>query len=101
MNPIRLKPLIVAIVAVSVAIIAVTELGHYASWPLRTRQIAGYSAFALNCMIAIRGFWTQYRAAWVAYLVVSVAAFILISASTPLSALWILLVVVFDSLWYR
>ena len=98
MKPIRSTPLMVAVIVISVAIIAVSQLGHYGSWSLPTRQIAGYSAFGLNCVIAILGFWTRHRAAWVAYLVVSVVTFFLISASTPLSGLWILLVVVFDSL---
>ena len=88
----------VAVIAVSVAIVAVTQFGQYRSWSLPTRQIAGYSAFGLNCVIAILGFWTPHRAAWVTYLVVSVVTFLLISASTPLSGLWILLVVVFDLL---
>jgi hypothetical protein len=101
MKQIRSKPLMVAAVVISVAIIAVSQLGHYQSWSLPTRQIAGYSAFGLNCAVAILGFWTPHRAAWGAYLVVSVATFVLISASTPLSGLWILLIVLFDSLWYR
>jgi hypothetical protein len=87
----------VAVIVVSVAIIAVTHFGQYQSWSLPARQIAGYSAFGLNGVIAILGFWTHHRAAWVAYLLVSIATMILISASTPLSGLWILLVVLFDS----
>jgi hypothetical protein len=98
MKQIRSKPLVLAIIAICVAIIVVTWLGQYGSRSLRTHQIAGYSAFGLNCAIAIFGFWTRQRAAWAAYLVVSVAVFILISASTPLSGLWIMTVVLFDSL---
>jgi hypothetical protein len=101
MKQIRSKPLIVAIIAISIAIIAVTQFGQHEHWSLRSRQIAGYSAFGLNCAIAILGLWTRHRAAWVAYLLVSVAALVLISASTPLSALWILLIVLFDSLLQR
>jgi hypothetical protein len=101
MKQIRSKPLIVAIIAISIAIIAVTQLGQHEHWSLRSRQIAGYSAFGLNCAIGILGFWTRHRAAWVAYLLVSVAALVLISASTPLSAVWILLIILFDSLSQR
>jgi hypothetical protein len=36
------------------------------------------------------------RAAWAAYLGVSVLAFVLLSAATPLNLIWILMVVVFD-----
>jgi hypothetical protein len=96
MRPIRSKPLIVAVIVISVAIIAVTQLGHYASWSLRTRQVAGYSAFGLNAVTAILGFWTPDRAAWAGYLAVSVLAFFLLSVATPLNSLWILMVVGYD-----
>jgi hypothetical protein len=98
MQPIRSKPLIVAIIVISVAIAVVTAVGHYESWSLRTRQIAGYSAFALNAIIAILGFWTRYRAAWAAYLVVSFLALFFIGVATPIGGLWILMVVIFDTL---
>jgi hypothetical protein len=98
MKPIHSKPLLAAVIVISAAIIAVTQLAHDASWSLQTRQTAGYLAFVFNCVIAILGFWTRHRAAWVVYLIVSVAMLFLISASTPLSGLWILLIVVFDSL---
>ena len=97
MNSIRSKPLIVAIIVISVVIAIVSELGHYGlGWSLRTRQIAGFSAFGLNAVVAILGFWTPERAAWAAYLGVSVLAFFLLSVATPLNSLWILMVVVFD-----
>jgi hypothetical protein len=98
MKSIHSKPLIVAVIVISAAIIAATQLAQYASWSLPTRQITGYSAFGLNCVIAILGFWTRHRTTWMVYLIVSVVTFFLISASTPLSGLWILLVVLFDSL---
>jgi hypothetical protein len=98
MKPIRSKPLIVAAIVISVAIIALTRFGHDGSWSLRTRQIAGFSAFGLNAAVAFLGWWTRHRAAWVAYLVASLAFMLLISASTPLSGLWLLTRVLFDSL---
>jgi hypothetical protein len=98
MMQIRTRPLILAVIVISVAIIIASWLGDYASWSLRTRQINGYSAFGLNCATAILGIWTRHRAAWLAYLVVSIAVFILISASTPLSGLWIMTMILFDSL---
>jgi hypothetical protein len=96
MRPIRSKPLIVAVIVISVVIAILSQLGHYASWSLRTRQIAGYSAFGLNAVTAILGFWTPDRAAWAAYLAVSVLAFFLLSVATPLNSLWILMVVAYD-----
>jgi hypothetical protein len=95
-NSIRSKPLIVAIILISVVIAIVSELGHYGLLgSLRTRQIAGFSAFGLNAVVAILGFWTPERAAWAAYLGVSVLDFFLLSVATPLNSLWILWVVVF------
>src|ERR1700688_3330004 len=84
------KPLIVAVIVISVVIAIVSELGHDASWSLRTRQIAGYSAFGLNAVTAILGFWTPDRAAWAGYLAVGVLAFFLLSVATPLNNLLIL-----------
>jgi hypothetical protein len=56
-NSIRSKPLIVAIIMISVVIAIVSELGHDGlSGSLRTRQIAGFSAFGLNAVVAILGF---------------------------------------------
>jgi len=98
MKPIRSKPLIVAVVVIGVAIIVVTQLGHYWLWSLPTRQIVGYSAFGLNTVIALLGLWTRHRAAWAAYLGVSVLAMFLIGVATPIGGLWILMVVIFDTL---
>ena len=95
-NSIRSKPLIYAIIAISVMIAIESWLGHYGLGSLQTRRIAGFSAFGLNAVVAILGFWTPERAAWVAYLGVSVLAFLLLSVATPLNSLWILMVVVFD-----
>jgi hypothetical protein len=96
MKPIRSKPLVVAVIVISVAIAILSELGHHESWPLRPRQIAGYSAFGLNAATAILGFWTPDRAAWAVYLAISVLAFFLLSVATPLNSLWILMVVGYD-----
>jgi hypothetical protein len=96
MKPIGSKQLILAIIVVSVVIGLVSELGHYAQLSLVTRQIAGYSAFGLNAAIAVLGFWTPDRAAWAAYLGVSVLAMFLIGVATPVGGLWILMVVIFD-----
>ena len=85
-----------AIILISVVIAIVSELGHYGLWSLRTRQIAGFSAFGLDALVAILGFWTPERAAWAAYLCGTVLAFFLLSVATPLNSLWILWVVVFD-----
>jgi hypothetical protein len=101
MQPVRSTPLMVAAIVVSAAIIVVAQLGHDEAWPLRTRQIAGFSAFGLNTVIAVLGCWTRHRAAWLAYLVIGIAVMILISAATPLSGLWLVTRVLFDSLSHR
>jgi hypothetical protein len=95
-NSIRSKPLIFVIIAISVMIDIAARLGHHGLGSLQTRQVMGFSAFGLNAVVAIVGFWTPERAAWVAYLGVSVLAFLLLSVATPLNSLWILMVVVFD-----
>ena len=100
MKPISSKRLVAAIVAISVASTAAAYLGQYESWPLRARQLVGYSAFGLNCVIAVLGLRTRERAAWVAYLSVSLLAFLLLSVATPLDSLWMLMRAVFHWLWY-
>src|SRR5258706_8766758 len=75
----RSKPLIMAVLVISVAIAILSQLGHHGLASLQTRQIEGFSAFGLNALIAILGFWTPERAAWVAYLGASVLAFLLLS----------------------
>jgi hypothetical protein len=101
-KPRRSKPLVVAVIAISVAMIILTRglaaLRHDGLVSLQAQQILGFSAFGVNAAISILGFWTPHRAAWAAYLVVSVLAFVLIGAATPLTGLWILLVVAYDSL---
>jgi hypothetical protein len=99
-KPISSKRLVAAIVVISVASTAAAYLGQYESWPLRTRQLFGYSAFGLNCVIAVLGLWTRERAAWLAYLGVSLLAFLLLSVATPLDSLWMLMRAVFYWLWY-
>ena len=86
----------VAVLVISVVISILSWLGHFGLGSLQIRQIEGFSAFGLNAAVAIAGFWTPERAAWAAYLGVSVLAFVLLGSATPLNSLWILTVVVFD-----
>jgi len=95
-KPVRSKPLMTAVLVISVAIAIPSWLGHDGWVSLQTRQIEGFLAFGLNVAVSIFGFWTPERAAWAAYLGVSVLAFVLVSAATPLDLIWILMVVVFD-----
>jgi hypothetical protein len=96
MKPIRSKPLVVTVIVISIVIAVLSQLGHYGWATLRVRQIEGFSAFGLNAVTAILGFWTPERAAWAAYLAVSVLALFLLSVATPVNALWILMVVAYD-----
>jgi hypothetical protein len=49
----------------------------------------------LNFVIAIAGWWTAHRLAWMIYLLLSIAGVVLIGAATPLSA-----VVLLRQLWW-
>jgi hypothetical protein len=98
MKPIRSMPLLVAIAIISGLIIVVTQLRLHGFVSLRTGQLAAYSTICLNAVIAILGFWTQHSTAWAAYLLVSFLTLFLIGAATPIGGLWILMVVILDSL---
>jgi len=52
---------------------------------------AAFLIFGLNLAVAIGGLWTRFRLAWLLYLLLSVACMLLWGASTPLSAVWILI----------
>ena len=85
----------VAVIAVSVAIVSGDPIWAVPAMACRRVKSPVIRRSASTCVIAISGILdTPHRAAWVTYLVVSVVTFLLISASTPLSGLWILLVVV-------
>jgi hypothetical protein len=78
-----------------VAVLVIALLAHFAL-ELRLRGLlAGEIAFVLaylfillNIATAIAGWWTAHRAAWMVYLILSIAGTVLIGAATPINALW-------------
>jgi hypothetical protein len=98
MQRVRTIHLIIAALILSAPGIVSTELrmGGYLSFD--SSRIVAYVVFLFNAAAAIVGLWTRYRVAWFVYLMVSIAGMLLISTSTPISALWILTTVAAYSL---
>ena len=78
--------LVAVIVLLSVFLILWQNTGP----PTLHAQIVAWVAFALNAGVAVYGLFTAYRSASALYLVVSLAAMLLIGAATPITALWLL-----------
>jgi hypothetical protein len=53
--------------------------------------VIGLTEFGANLAIAIYGAVAFHRFAWSAYLVLSVAGLVLVSAATPIVAVWLAL----------
>ena len=85
----RTTYLVIAALAVSGAAIPFHELTRDLL-SFDAAIVAAYAAFILNAGIGVAGLWTPERAAWVFYLIVSVAGMVLIGEPTPLSAIWLL-----------
>lgn len=79
-----------AIVVLAASVVALNELRFAGLLSLTVTAVAAWSAFFINLGLAMFGaIWTSYKPLWIAYVVVSLAAMILIGASTPLNAIWI------------
>ena len=85
----RTSLLIILVVALNAVMAVVSNLRIAGYLTVETQFVVAYIAFGLNFAAAIAGLWTQFRLAWVSYLVLSVATVLLLS-SMPLSAAWIL-----------
>jgi hypothetical protein len=81
--------LIIAVLALSLFGIVASELGLFSGLSLETRRVIGLTEFGANMAIAIYGAVAFHRIAWSAYLVLSVAGFVLVGATTPIVALWL------------
>ncbi len=87
----------------AIAVLVISALAHFAL-ELRMRGLAAgvlsfvlaYLFILLNLAVAIAGWWTAQRAAWIVYFVLSVAGTVLIGAATPLNALWLLILLWWD-----
>ena len=81
--------LINAVLALSLFGIMAGEFGLFSGLSLDARRVIGLTAFAANLAIGVCGVVTSHRIAWGGYLVLSIAGLVLISAATPITALWL------------
>jgi len=81
--------LIIAVLALSLFGIVAGDLGLFSWLSLETQRVIGLTEFGANMAIAICGAVAFHRIAWSAYLVLSVVGFVLVSAATPITAVWL------------
>ncbi len=81
--------LIIAVLALSLFGIIAGDLGLFSRLSLETQRVIGLTEFGANMAIAINGAVAFHRIAWSAYLVLSVVGLVLVSASTPITAVWL------------
>jgi hypothetical protein len=81
--------LIIAVLALSLFGIIAGEFGLFSRLSLETQRVIGLTEVGVNMAIAIYGAVAFHRLAWSAYLVLSVAGFVLVGATTPIVALWL------------
>jgi hypothetical protein len=90
MRAIRSTYLIIAVVLISALAEISLALSSADYHSYESHIIVAHSLVVLNVLTAVVGLRTPHWAAWVAYLVVSIALTVLIGAVTPLSGLGIL-----------
>jgi hypothetical protein len=81
--------LIIAVLALSLFGIIAGDLGLFSGLSLETQRVIGLTEFGVNMAIAIYGAVALHRIAWSAYLVLSVVGLVLVSAATPITAVWL------------
>ena len=81
--------LIIAVLALSLFGIIAGDLGLFTGLSLETRRVIGLTEFGANMVIAIYGAVAFHRIAWSAYLVLSIVGLVLVSAATPITAVWL------------
>jgi hypothetical protein len=74
--------LVILVLVLSVIATGMTELRGI----IGGQTVVAYTIVALNLGVGIAGQWTRHRYAWMAYLALSMAGFLLISAATPITA---------------
>jgi len=77
--------MVAAVLVLSAVAIGVTELRIAG---MIDDRVIVYAILVVNIGVAIAGLWTQYRYWWLAYAALSVGAFFLIGAVTPISGAW-------------
>jgi hypothetical protein len=58
--------------------------------PFAVDLVLGHLLVLLNLGVAVAGWWTAHRIAWIIYLILSIAGLVLIGAATPLGAVILL-----------
>ena len=81
--------LIIAVLALSLFGIVAGEFGLFSRLSLETQRVIGLTEFGANMAIAIYGAVAFHRIAWSAYLVVSIVGFVLVGATTAITAVWL------------
>jgi hypothetical protein len=87
--------LILAVLLITVVAQILVQLRLAAVLPATLDFVLAWFLILLNFVIAIAGWWTAHRLAWMIYLLLSIAGVVLIGAATPLSA-----VVLLRQLWW-
>ncbi len=91
MRSLRSIHLILAVLAITVLgqILIALRLAGYAP-PFRVDFFLAWLLILSNLAVAVAGWWTPHRVAWMIYLVLSIAGLVLIGAATPITAVWLL-----------
>ena len=81
--------LIIAVLALSLFGIIASEFGLFSRLSLETQRVIGLTEVGANMAIAIYGAVAFRRIAWSAYLVLSIVGFVLVGATTAITAVWV------------
>ena len=89
-RPVRSVHLILAVLLITVVAQILVQLRLATGLPATLDFVLVWFLILLNLAIAIAGWWTAHRVAWIIYLLLSIAGLVLIGAATPLSAVLLL-----------
>jgi hypothetical protein len=87
---IRSVHLVLAVLLITVVAQILVQLRLMAMLPAGLDFLLVWFLILLNLAIAIAGWWTAHRIAWMLYLLLSIAGLVLIGAATPLAAVLLL-----------
>lgn len=83
------RALIATIILLSLLIIVLVEAAGFGAFsPLWTRPVVRVIC-AANLLVALPGLMTAKQAAWINYLLLSIAVYVVVS-TTPIAALWVI-----------
>jgi len=87
---VRSVHLILVILLITLVAQMLVQLRLAAVLPATLDFVVVWFLILLNFAMAIAGWWTAYRVVWMFYLLLSIAALVLIGAATPLAAVLLL-----------